>query len=93
MAERAVSQYFGSGDEQESLEGSVESMTDESATCSILRASDSDSSIATRHTASGKGEFMDNLRTTGLEMTCPAGASNLPTLRRRPERYSKGLDM
>lgn len=58
MAEGAASrlQYFGSGDEEESLEGSVESMTDESA--SILRASDSDSSsVATRHTAAGRGEI------------------------------------
>lgn len=55
MAEDAVG-HFGFGDEEESLEGSVESMTDESA--SVLRASDSDSSsIAARHAEAGRGKI------------------------------------
>lgn len=59
MAEGAVGQQqqcLGSGDEEDSLEGSIESMTDQSV--GVLRASDSDSSsIASRHTAAGRGEM------------------------------------
>eukprot|EP00752_Nemacystus_decipiens_P005509 g4985.t1 len=53
MAEGAASQQqcSGSGDEG-SLDGSVESMTDQS----VLRASDSDSSIASRYTAAGRAD-------------------------------------
>lgn len=57
--------YVGSGDDEErSLEGSVQSMTDESA--SVLRASDSDSSsIVTRHAAAERGKIWHNLTTAG----------------------------
>lgn len=56
MEEDGVSrEYVGSGEDEESLEESIESMTDESV--SIIRASDSDcSSIATRCSALGRGE-------------------------------------
>lgn len=47
-------EYAGSGEEEESLEESIGSMTDGSA--SIIQASDSDGSVATRCSAPGRGE-------------------------------------
>lgn len=56
MEEDGVSreyEYVGS-EEEDSLEGSIESVTDESS--SIVRGSDSDSSIATKCSTLGRGE-------------------------------------
>eukprot|EP00903_Cladosiphon_okamuranus_P007969 g7691.t1 len=80
----------GSGDdEEESLEGSVDSMTDESA--NVLRASDSDSNrIATRHTAPGRADSMattsPSVRSKGASLTTTSrskGGSRVKTKRGR----------
>ncbi|CAN0135629.1 unnamed protein product [Pylaiella littoralis] len=60
-------EYAGSGEEEESLEESIGSMTDGSA--SIIQASDSDGSVATRCSAPGRGE------TDSVASTSPSARS------------------